>query len=125
MLLSKNLPGVKKQKNLKYIKNKNMIRLTVMYPNKADLKFNKEYYVNQHSKLLSNLLGSAIITSDINFGIASGEPDKPAPFAVITNLVFESLEIFQNSFGVNAEKIQADLLNFTNVKPVVQISEIV
>lgn len=101
-----------------------MIKLTVMYPNSADLKFDKDYYVNQHGQLLRDLLGDTILSSDINFGIAGASPEQPAPYAVIANLTFESIESFQQSFGTNAEKILADLPNFTNVSPEVQISEV-
>jgi hypothetical protein len=43
---------------------------------------------------------------------------------IIVNMVFESMESFEHSFGANAEKIMADLPNFTNVQPQVQISEL-
>ncbi|HZJ36110.1 MAG TPA: EthD family reductase [Gillisia sp.] len=87
--------------------------------------FDKDYYTNQHSQLLTDLLGDSIITSDINMGIAGGSPDQPAPFIVIANLTFKSMETFQQSFGANAEKILADLPNFTNAQPQVQISKVV
>ncbi|MCM4155729.1 EthD family reductase [Gramella sp. AN32] len=102
-----------------------MIKLTVLYPNSADLKFDKDYYTTQHSQLLSELLGDAIISSNINIGISGGSPEQPAPYVVITNLVFESMETFQQSFGANAETILEDLPNFTNVQPQVQISEVI
>ncbi|MBU2973993.1 EthD family reductase [Zobellia sp. B3R18] len=43
----------------------------------------------------------------------------------MANLLFDSLESFQESFGSNAEKILSDLPNFTNAKPQVQISKVV
>jgi uncharacterized protein (TIGR02118 family) len=95
-----------------------------MYPNSSDLKFNKEYYKNEHSQLLIELLGDSIIASDINVGISGGSPEESAPYVVIANLVFESMESFEQSFGANAEKLLADLPNFTNVQPQVQISEV-
>ncbi|WP_028374928.1 EthD family reductase [Leeuwenhoekiella sp. MAR_2009_132] len=101
-----------------------MIKLTVMYPNSADLKFDKDYYINQHSKLIAELIGEAIVASDVNFGIAGATPDLPAPYVLIANVTFESMESFQHSFGANAETILADLPNFTNAKPQVQLSEI-
>jgi hypothetical protein len=64
-----------------------MIKLTVLYPNTPDLKFDKEYYVNKHGQLLTDLLGDAIISSDVNMGIAGGTPDTPAPYVVIANMV--------------------------------------
>jgi len=102
-----------------------MIKLTVMYPNSADIQFDKDYYVKNHGQLLKDLLGDAMVSSDVNFGIAGGSPEETAPYIVIANLIFESMESFQQSFGANAEKIIGDLPNFTNAKPSVQISEIV
>lgn len=101
-----------------------MIKLTVLYPTTSEVKFDRDYYTDQHGPLLSKLLGEAIVASDVNFGISGGSPEEPAPYVVIANLTFESLETFQNSFGANAETILADLPNFTNVQPMVQISEI-
>ncbi|CAH8281934.1 uncharacterized protein (TIGR02118 family) [Mariniflexile fucanivorans] len=101
-----------------------MIKLTVMYPNTPDVKFDKKYYTNQHSQLLTKLLGNAIVSSDINFGISGATPEVPAPYVVISNLTFETLELFQQSFGAHAEQILADLKNFTNVQPQVQINEV-
>ncbi|MUH37468.1 EthD family reductase [Zobellia amurskyensis] len=102
-----------------------MIKLTVMYPNSKDLKFDKEYYTTKHSQLLVDLMGDAIKGSDINFGLTRATPADPAPYVVIANLLFDSLESFQESFGANAEKILGDLPNFTNAKPQVQISKVV
>jgi uncharacterized protein (TIGR02118 family) len=39
-------------------------------------------------------------------------------------MVFDSVESFQNAFGPNAEQIMADIPNFTNTQPQIQISEI-
>jgi len=38
-------------------------------------------------------------------------------------MYFESIEAYQNSFGPNAEKIRNDIPNYTNIQPIVQISE--
>ena len=56
-------------------------------------------------------------------GVEGGAPDSPADFATMENLYFESMDSFQNFFGPNAEKIMGDLPYFTNIEPVVQISE--
>jgi uncharacterized protein (TIGR02118 family) len=41
------------------------------------------------------------------------------------NLYFESMKSFQNTFGPNAEAIMADVPNYTNAEPTVQISEVI
>jgi uncharacterized protein (TIGR02118 family) len=40
------------------------------------------------------------------------------------HMTFDSVQAFQASFGPNAEAIMADLPNFTNTQPVIQVSEI-
>ena len=47
-----------------------------------------------------------------------------APFIAIGHLIFDSVDSFQNSFGPHAEKIMADIPNYTNTQPQIQISEI-
>lgn len=101
-----------------------MIKLTVLYPNTDDIQFDKDYYTDKHMKLLVKLTGNAIISADINYGISAGSPDKQAPYHVITNLVFESIDSFQSSFVPNIPDIMSDLSNFTNAEPVIQLSEI-
>jgi len=102
-----------------------MIKLTVLYPNNTDARFDKAYYVKEHFDLLNDLLGDAIIDSDINFGLTGATPDDPAPYVVIANIMFKSMESFQKSFGPHAKKISADVKNFTDIKSQIQLSEVV
>ena len=101
-----------------------MIKLSVMYPNKSGLKFDLKYYLTTHKNLLADLLGDALIDAETTKGLAGGAPGEAAPYFVMSSLTFESLETFQESFGANVEKILADLTNFTNAQPQVQISAI-
>ena len=84
-----------------------------------------EYYSNNHVALLGKLLGDAVIGATIENGLGGGAPNSTAPFAAIGNLYFNDMESFENSFGPNAAEIMADLPNFTNIEPTVQISEVV
>jgi len=103
---------------------KGSIKLTVLYPNGEGKTFNMEYYSNNHVSLVGKLLGEAVIGATVESGIGGGAPNSSAPFAAIGNLYFNSLESFENSFGPNAETIMADLPNFTNIEPIIQISEV-
>ncbi|GAA6136216.1 EthD family reductase [Oceaniserpentilla sp. 4NH20-0058] len=101
-----------------------MIRVSVMYPNSESATFDIEYYINSHIPMVNELLGDAVKSGAVDAGIASGAPEESAPFIAIGHLTFESLEAFQNSFGPQAEKIMADIPNYTNTQPQIQISEI-
>ena len=101
-----------------------MIKFSVLYPNAQGKIFDINYYLNTHIPLVAKLLGNAIKGASVEEGIAGIIPNSNAPFAAMGNLYFDSLESFQNSFGPNASEILADLPNFTNIEPVVQISTV-
>ena len=102
-----------------------MIRVSVLYPNGPDAKFDMQYYSNEHAKLVTDRVGSAIVSAEIDSGLGSAAPGEPAPFIAAGHLTFNSLEEFQGAFGTHAEEIMGDVLNFTNIEPVIQTSEIV
>lgn len=101
-----------------------MVKVSVVYPNGTDTKFDIDYYCNTHIPLVGGLLGDALKGATVEKGIAGGAPGSPAPYAAMGNMYFDSAEDFGNAFGPNAEKIMGDLPNFTNIEPVIQISEV-
>ncbi|PTX44635.1 uncharacterized protein (TIGR02118 family) [Christiangramia gaetbulicola] len=104
---------------------KGMVKLSVMYPNQDGKKFDLDYYCNQHVGLVGKLLGAAVKSASVEKGLGGNAPDSPAVYIAIGNLYFESMDAFHKSFGPNADAIMGDLPNFTDIEPVVQISEIV
>jgi len=103
---------------------KGMIKVSVLYPNEEGKNFDMDYYCNQHSRLVGELLGDSVKAATVEKGVGGANPGSPATYAAMGNLYFASMDSFQNSFGPNAEKIMGDLPNFTNIEPVVQISEV-
>lgn len=103
---------------------KGTIKVSVLYPNEEGKSFDMDYYCTKHVAMVGELLGDAIIGATIEQGLGGAEPGSPASYIAMGNLYFESMESFQNSFGPNAEKIIADLPNYTNIQPVIQISEV-
>jgi len=103
---------------------KGMIKVSVLYPNGEGKSFDMDYYCNKHLPMLDKLLGDAVKGATVEKGLGGGTPDSPATFAAMGNLYFNSMEEFGSSFGPNADKIMADLPNFTNIEPIIQISEV-
>jgi uncharacterized protein (TIGR02118 family) len=99
-----------------------MIRVTVMYPNQDGKTFDMEYYCKTHMPLAQRLLGATAISAES--GISGGMPGSPAPYLAIGQLLFESLEAFQRGFTSNGQEVMADIPNYTNATPVVQIGEV-
>ncbi|MEG3766692.1 EthD family reductase [Alteromonas sp. 14N.309.X.WAT.G.H12] len=101
-----------------------MIKVSVMYPNATDVKFDIDYYCNTHLSIVQECLGDALKGGNVDYGIGGGQPGELAPYVAIGHLMFDSVEDFQAAFGPHAEKIMGDLPNFTNAQPQIQISEI-
>ena len=104
---------------------KGMIKVTLLYPNGEGKKFDIDYYANKHMPLVKSLLGESVKIIAIDKGLANGVPNSPVPYLAIGYLYFDSISSFQKAMNESASaKLEADIPNYTNCIPVVQISEV-
>src|SRR5438132_3060761 len=101
-----------------------MVKISVLYPNGKDTKFDMEYYCNRHIPMVRQLLGSVLKGMSVEQGISGEEPGSLAPYVAMGHLLFDSVEAFQTSFGPHAQAIMEDIPNYTNSETIVQISEV-
>ena len=101
-----------------------MIKVTVMYPNAADVRFDMAYYLDRHMPMVRDLMGGALKGMNVEQGIAGGQPGVPAPYIALGHLLFESVDAFEAVFGQHSAAILADIPNYTNTQPTVQISQV-
>ncbi len=104
--------------------DKGMVKVTIMYPNSDGKTFDMDYYANTHMPLVADLMGESLKKLSIDKGISGRTPEEPIPYLAIGYLYFDELSDYREAFGPNAEKIVGDIPNFTNVQPIVQISEV-
>jgi uncharacterized protein (TIGR02118 family) len=101
-----------------------MIKVSVLYPNGDAHTFDMKYYLEKHIPLVRRLLGSALKGVQVEQGIAGLSQGSPAPYLAMGHLLFESPQAFQAAFGPHAAEITADIPNYTNTQPTIQISEV-
>jgi len=101
-----------------------MTKVSVLYPNGANTKFDMNYYLAKHIPMVKQKLGSACKEVAVEEGLAGGVPGAAATYVAMAQLAFDSINAFQAAFGPHAEAIMGDIPNYTNVQPVVQISEV-
>jgi uncharacterized protein (TIGR02118 family) len=101
-----------------------MIRVSVLYPAKAGSRFDVDYYVGVHLPMAARLLGEAVKETTVEIGIGGGTPGEPAPFAAIAGFICDSAEAFMAAVMPVAGQLQGDIPNYTDIVPVIQISEI-
>src|SRR6266404_2698872 len=57
-------------------------------------------------------------------GIGGTTPRSPAAFVAMVHATFDSAEVFATAFAPHAAEFQGDAPNYTDIQPVVQISEV-
>jgi len=101
-----------------------MIKMAVYYPNGDGKTFDMDYYTNNHMPMVSSYLDESLKAMSIDKGLANGTPDLPVQYLAIGYLYFDNMESFQESMATHSAKFKADVPNYTNIQPVIQISEV-
>jgi uncharacterized protein (TIGR02118 family) len=104
---------------------KGLIKISVMYPYAEGKTFNMAYYETKHMPMVAGFLGSNLIKYTIEKGLSSGIPNQPLPFMAIGTFYVKSLSDYQAAIGPNRDAIRADFPNYTNITPVILVSEVV
>jgi uncharacterized protein (TIGR02118 family) len=102
-----------------------MIKVSVMYPNNPGVRFDHDYYRDKHMPMLKARMGDSCKYYTIDKGLAGGAPGAPATYVGMCHIFADSIEAFQAGFGPHAKEILADIKNYTDAAPVMQISEVV
>lgn len=102
-----------------------MIKVSVMYPNSKDVKFDAEYYKTSHLPMIKSSLGDALKGLELDLGIASRTPGELAPYVAIAHLKFDDVASFQAAFAPHAAVFAADVKNYSNVEAELQVSDLV
>ena len=102
-----------------------MVKISVMYPNSPQARFDHDYYRDRHLPLIERKMGPALKFYTIDKGLRGAAPGAPAPYIGMCHLLCDTLDAYESSFGPHAKEITADIRSFTTVTPIVQISEVV
>lgn len=102
-----------------------MIKMSVYYPADGGSKFDHDYYRSHHMPLIQERLGDACLRYEIEKGLAGGESGSAPKFVAACHIYSPTPETFQKAFGPHRAEIVADVANYTDIAPIVQISEVV
>lgn len=104
---------------------KGLIKISVMYPYAEGKTFNMEYYESKHMPMVAGYLGANLVRYTIEKGLSSGIPNQPLPFMAIGTFYVKNLTDYQTAIAPNRDAIRADFANYTNVAPVILVSEVI
>jgi uncharacterized protein (TIGR02118 family) len=101
-----------------------MIQVAVQYPRTEGAKFDMDYYVNKHMPMVAERCGDALKGMTVLEGLTAGMSGQPSANLAVGTLTFESVETFSAAMGPHMPEIMGDIPNYTDITPVLEISEI-
>ncbi len=102
-----------------------MIKVSVFYPNEPGARFDHAYYANTHMPMIKSKMGDALHHYTVDKGMAGGAPNTPATYVAMCHIFSDTPETFAAAFGPHAAEIMADIKNYTDLSPIIQMSEVV
>jgi len=101
-----------------------MFKVAILYPNGEDKTFDMDYYEKKHMPMVAGLLGKNLKFYEIDKGIAGRTPNDKVPFVAIGYFYISDVAEYNKAIAQNRDAVINDFKNYTNIQPVVQISEI-
>jgi uncharacterized protein (TIGR02118 family) len=102
-----------------------VIKVTVMYPYSEGARFDHDYYRDRHMPLVKSRLGSACAYYAVDKGVSGRAPGSPPAYVAMCAFFCDSIEAYEAALGPHRPEIVADIANYTDIAPVVQVSEVV
>ncbi len=101
-----------------------MFKVAILYRNGEGKIFDMDYYEKKHMPMVAGLLGKNLKFYEINKGIAGRTPNDKVPFVAVGNFYIKDVAEYNKAIAQNREALVGDFKNYTNIQPVVNISEI-
>lgn len=104
-----------------------MIKISILYPNTPGSRFDLDYYVEKHMPMSIELLSAhpGFKGVSVEHGLGGAIPGTAAAYVAMCHFLFGSVEDFMAAFTPHAEILQGDMPNYTDIEPVIQVSEVV
>lgn len=101
-----------------------MFKVTILYPNGEGSTFDMDYYEAKHMPMVAGFLGDNLKFYEIDKGISGRTPNDKPPYAAVGYFYIDNIADYGKAIAENRDAVVNDFKNYTNIQPVVQISEI-
>ncbi|HEX5154590.1 MAG TPA: EthD family reductase [Parafilimonas sp.] len=101
-----------------------MFKVAILYPDGEDKTFDMDYYEKKHMPMVAGFLGKNLKFYEIDKGIAGRTPNDKVPFVAIGYFYINDVAEYNKAIAQNRDAVISDFKNYTNIQPVVQISEV-
>lgn len=100
-------------------------KVSIFYPAAAGKRFDMSYYQSTHMPMVAGFLGKNLEAYEINRGISGRTPADTAQYLAMGHFYIHSVEEYNKAIAQNREAVMADIPKYTDIQPVILISEII
>jgi uncharacterized protein (TIGR02118 family) len=103
-----------------------MTKISILYPNRKGSRFDVHYYTGTHMPLSIELLSAhpGFKGVSVERELSGAEPGTDAEYVATCNFLFDSIGDFMAALMPHAARLRSDRPNYTDIKPVMQASEV-
>jgi len=101
-----------------------MIVVSVMYPATDDAKFDMTYYLEKHMPLVGSCWNAMGLREAKVLKGTNAPGGGAVAYSVMALLTFEQAGTLQQALAAHGKEIMADIANFTNVQPIIQVNDV-
>ncbi len=103
-----------------------MFNISSIYPQREGAQFDFDYYLKKHMPLSIERLSGAKGFKGVSVerGLDIETLNIASAYVAMCHYYFDSVEDFMAAFMPHAEELQADIANYTNIRPILQINEV-
>lgn len=101
-----------------------MYKVTILYPDGEGKTFDMNYYEQKHMPMMAGFLGETLKFYEIDKGILGRSSSEKPTFLAVGYFFITSIDEYNKAIAQNREAVMSDIKNYTNIQPIVQISEI-
>ena len=101
-----------------------LFKVSVMYPGGQDKTFDMDYYEKSHMPMMAGFLGKNLKFYEIDKGLSGRTPKDEPPFVAACAFYCYNVADYNQAVSKNIDTILKDIKKYTNIQPVIFISEI-
>lgn len=101
-----------------------LFKVAILYPNGEGKTFDMDYYKNKHMPMVAGFLGKNLKFYEIDKGIAGRTPNDKVPYLAVGYFYIKDVAEYNKAIAQNRDAVISDFKNYTNIQPVIQISEV-
>ena len=101
-----------------------LFKVTIMYPGGKDKTFDMDYYEKSHMPMMAGIIGKNLKFYEIDKGISGRTPNDEPPFVAVGYFYCYDVAAYGQAISKNIDTIMGDIKKYTNIQPVILVSEI-